>query len=111
MAKKIQELGYWIAVVIIFALAALLRFRLPLDPLIVPNYLLPALKKLVGPEFGQVHFARTIIYPGFVYLLMRVFGDFRAITVAQNVLGLSAGAVFLLTWRRIRDFIPNPHWR
>ncbi len=74
MAKKIQELGYWIAVVIIFALAALLRFRLPLDPLIVPNYLLPALKKLVGPEFGQVHFARTIIYPGFVYLLMRVFG-------------------------------------
>jgi len=108
LAKKIQELGYWIAVVIIFALAALLRFRLPLDPIILPNYLLPALKKLVGPEFGQIHFARTIIYPGFVYLLMRVFGDFRAITVAQNLLGLSAGAVFLLTWRRIRDFIPNP---
>lgn len=107
LAEKIQELGYWSAVVIIFALAALLRFGLPLDPIVVPNYLLPALKKLVGPEFGQIHFERTIIYPGFVYLLIRGFGDFRAITVAQNLLGLSAGAVFLLTWRRIRDFIPN----
>ena len=39
---------------------------------------------------------------------MRIFGDFRAITIAQNLLGLSAGAVFLLTWRRIRDFILRP---
>jgi hypothetical protein len=47
-----------------------------------------------------------------VYLLVRAFGDFRAITVAQHLLGMLAGGMFLLTWRRIHDFIPSarlPH--
>jgi len=109
LAAKIGQLGYWSVVAVIFARAAWLRFRLPLDPIVVPNYLLPALKKLVGAEFGQMHLGRIIIYPGFVYLLVRVFGDFRAITITQNLLGLLAGGVFLLTWRRIRDFIPSAH--
>jgi hypothetical protein len=107
-ATKVGELAYWSAVALIFAWAAWLRFRLPLDPMVVPNYVSPALKKLAGGEFGQIHLERTIIYPGFVYLLVRIFGDFRAITIAQNLLGLSAGAVFLLTWKCIRDFIPQP---
>ncbi len=98
---------YWIAVVVIFAWAAWLRFHLPLDPIAVPNYLLPALKKLSGAEFGHIHLGRSIIYPGFVYLLVRGFGDFRAITIAQHLLGLLAGGVILLSWRRIRDFIPS----
>jgi hypothetical protein len=108
LATKVGELAYWSAVAVIFAWAAWLRFRLPLDPIVLPNYVSPALKKLAGGEFGQIHFERTIIYPGFVYLLMRIFGDFRAITITQNLLGLSAGAVFLLIWKRIRNFIPRP---
>ena len=108
LRTKVGQLAYWSAVAVIFAWAAWLRFRLPLDPIVVPNYVTPALKKLAGGEFGQIHLERTIIYPGFVYLLVRIFGDFRAITIAQNLLGLSAGIVFLLTWRRIRDFIPRP---
>src|SRR5262245_40439325 len=103
LATKAGQLAYWSAVAVIFALASWLRFRLPLEPIVVPNYLLPALKKLAGAEFGEIHLGRTIIYPGFVYLLVRVFGDFRAITITQNLLGLLAGGVFLLTWRRIRD--------
>jgi hypothetical protein len=106
---KAGELVYWSAVAAIFTGAAWLRFRLPLDPIVVPNYLLPALRKLGGAEFGQIGLGRTIIYPGFVYVLLRLFGDFRAITITQNLLGLLAGGVLLLTWRRIRDFIPNPH--
>ena len=102
------QLTYWSAVAVIFAWAAWLRFHLPLDPIVVPNYVTPALKKLAAGEFGQIHLERTIIYPGIVYLLVRIFGDFRAITITQNLLGLSAGVVFLLTWRRIRDFIPRP---
>ena len=112
LATKIGQLAYWSVVALIFGWAAWLRFRLPLDPIALTNYLLPALRKLTGAEFGQVHLGRTIIYPGFVYLLLRVFGDFRAITITQNLLGLLAGGIFLLTWRRIRGFIPSarlPH--
>ena len=108
-AAKVGEFAYWTAVAVIFAWAAWLRFRLPLEPIAVPDYLLPALKKLIGDEFGDIALGRTIIYPGFVYLVLRVFGDFRGITVIQHLLGLVAGGVLLLTWRRIRDFIPSAH--
>jgi hypothetical protein len=111
-ALNVGQFAYWGALTIVFAWAAWLRFRLPLDPIVVPNYLLPALRKLIGAEFGQIHLGRTIIYPGFVYLVLRTFGDFRAITITQNLLGLLAGGMLLLTWRRIRDFIPSarlPH--
>ncbi len=108
---KVGQFAYWIAVAVIFAWAAWLRFRLPLDPIAVPDtwgYLSPALRKLIGAEFGHTY-GRNFIYPGFVYLLLRVFGDFRAITVTQHLLGLIAGGMLLLTWRRIRDFIPSAH--
>jgi hypothetical protein len=112
LVTKVGHFAYWSALVVVFAWAAWLRFRLPLDPIAVPAYVMPALRKLSGAEFGHIHLGRTAIYPGFVYLLVRAFGDFRAITVTQHLLGMLAGGVFLLTWRRIRDFIPSarlPH--
>src|SRR4029453_9385517 len=107
LATKVGQFAYWSAIVVIFAWAAWLRFRLPLDPIAVQSYVMPALRKLIGAEFGHLHLGGTIIYPGFVYLLVRAFGDFRAITVIQHLLGLLAGGVLLLTWKRIRDFIPS----
>jgi hypothetical protein len=107
LARNVGEFAYWGAVAAVFAWAAWLRFRLPLYPIAVPDYLLPALRKLTGAEFGDIALGRTIIYPGFVYLVLRVFGDFRGITVIQHLLGLLVGGVLLLTWRRIRDFIPS----
>lgn len=101
---------YWGAVALIFAWAAWQRFALPLDPIADPDtwgYLSPALRKLTGSEFGHTY-GRNFIYPGFLFLLLRVFGDFRAITVAQHFFGLLAGGVLLLTWRRARVFVPNP---
>ena len=62
------------------------------------GYLSPALRKLIGAEFGHTE-GRNFLYPGFLFLLLRVFGDFRAITVAQHILGLLAGVMLLLTWR------------
>ncbi len=108
---KVGQFAYWTAVAATFVWAAWLRFRLPLDPIAVPDtwgYLSPALRKLIGAEFGHTY-GRNFIYPGFVYLLLRVFGDFRAITVTQHLLGLIAGGMLLLTWQRIRDFIPSAH--
>src|SRR5262249_25956981 len=104
------SLAYWSAVALIFAWAAWLRFRLPLDPIADPDtwgYLSPALRKLTGAQFGHTA-GRNFIYPGFLYLLLRVFGDFRAITIAQHFLGLLAGGILLLTWRRARVLVATP---
>jgi hypothetical protein len=101
---------YWTALAFVFAWAVWQRFTLPLDPIADPDtwgYLSPALRKLTGAEFGHTN-GRNFVYPSFLFLLLRVFANFQAITIAQHFLGLLAGAVFLLTWKRTRVFVPNP---
>src|SRR5438477_9949061 len=103
---EISRLVYWIALGFLFAWAAWLRFSLPLDPIADPDtwgYLAPALQKLTGSGFG--HEGRNFVYPGFLFLLLRLFGDFRAITITQHLLGLAAGSFLLVTWRRVRTFV------
>jgi hypothetical protein len=98
---------YWGAVAVIFAWAAWQRFSLPLDPIADPDtwgYLAPALRKLLGAEFGHTY-GRNFVYPAFIFSLLRVFGDFRAIVITQHLLGLLAGGLWLLTWRRARIFV------
>ena len=102
----------------VVAWAVWLRFRLPLDPIADRDtwtHLSPALRKLTGGEFERsVPYGRNFVFPGFLYLLLRFFGDFRAITVAQHFLGLLAGGVLLLTWQRARVFLSkstrHSHW-
>src|ERR1043166_8815642 len=101
---------YWLALAAIFSWAAWQRFALPLDPLADPDtwgYLSPALRKLTGAEFGHTY-GRNFVYPGFVFLILRAFGEFRAITLLQHLLGLTAGGFLLLTWRQARVFVVNP---
>ncbi|PYI90820.1 MAG: hypothetical protein DME97_15795 [Verrucomicrobia bacterium] len=101
---------YGIALVFVFAWAVWQRFALPLDPIADPDtwgYLSPALRKLTGAEFGHSQ-ARNFLYPGFLYFVLRCFGDFRAIAIVQHLLGMAAGGFLLLTWRRLRAFVPNP---
>jgi len=38
----------------------------------------------------------------------KCFADFRAITIAQHLLGLAAGAIFLVAWQRIHSFMRAP---
>src|SRR5205823_12244851 len=47
------------------------------------------------------------LYPGMVYLILRICADFRAISVVQHILGLTAGALFLASWNRLGDFFPK----
>ena len=101
--------AYWSALAFVFAGAVWQRFTLPLDPIADPDtwgYLSPALRELTGAEFGHTN-GRNFVYPGFLFLLLRLFADFRAIAITQHLLGLLAGAVFLLTWKRARIFVPN----
>lgn len=99
----------WAAIGLIFGWAIWLRFRLPLEPITVPDtwgYLSPAMGKLIGT--GWTQHLRNYLYPGFLFLILRAFADFRAITVAQHLLGVAAGGVFLLVWRRVRAFAMMP---
>ena len=101
---------YWCAVAIVLAWAAWQRFALPQEPITDPDtwdYLCPAVGQLSGNGF--VHSGgRNFIYPTFICFLLGIFRDFRAITIAQHLLGLAAGGMLLLTWRRVRDFISRP---
>ena len=105
---SLWRLFYWTLLALVFAGAIWQRFKLPLDPIADPDtwgYLSPALRKLTGAEFGHSQ-GRNFLYPGFLYLVLRGFGDFRAIGVVQHLLGLAAGGLFLLTWRHLRVFVP-----
>ena len=102
--------AYRCAVAIVFAWAAWQRFHLPQEPITDPDtwdYLCPAVGQLSGSGF--VHSGgRNFVYPTFICFPLGIFRDFRAITIAQHILGLAAGGVLLLTWRRLRDFISRP---
>jgi hypothetical protein len=114
-ANKIalRKIGYFGIASLLFGLAAWKRFSLPQDPLAVFDpYLLPALIKLSGGAFAQAQgLTKTginFLYPGIIYLILRTWGDFRAISVIQHSLGLIAGGLFLASWSRLANFFPRP---
>jgi hypothetical protein len=100
----------WLALAIILGNGVRLRLQWPLWPLSDPDtwgYLHPALTKLSGHGF-QHTYGRNFVYPGWVYLWLRVCGDFRAICVAQHGMGLATGIVLWLSWQRWRTWFPRP---
>jgi hypothetical protein len=89
-------------VVSTFVWAGIIRFQLPQLPLVdgdVPGYLNPALAKLAGLGFVHDH-GRHFVYPGLVFLLLRIFGSLRAIPIFQHALGLLTGLFLMMTWER-----------
>ena len=110
MSKSIWPIArsaYGFSLIVLFAWAAWRRFSLPLEPvadLDTWGYLSPALLKLNGGEFTHVC-GRNFVYPGFLLLILRTFGDFRAVVIVQHLLGLAGGGLLLLTWRRVRTFV------
>jgi len=105
-----SRLSYAALALLLFSGAFLFRCKLPLQPFIdsdVAGYLEPALLQLADGQFQHVE-GRSFVYPGFVYLVLRVFQDFRAITIVQHLLGLAAGAVLLACWNCARTLMKNP---
>src|SRR5207248_3601287 len=99
---QISRLVYGTAVVALFAWAAWLRISAPLEPIADPDvwgYLSPAVSKLIGEGF--IHAGRHFVYPGFLYVLLRVAGDFRVVAIVLHLLALLAGVFLLLTFQRV----------
>lgn len=99
-----SRLAYIGLTLLLFSAALLFRFELPQEPFIdsdVGGYLEPALLQLTQGHFLQVE-GRNFVYPGCIYLILRVFRDFRAVAITQHLLGLAAGAVLLTCWNCAR---------
>jgi hypothetical protein len=104
-----SRLGYIGLTLLLFGAALLFRFELPLQPFIdsdVGGYLEPALRQLTHGHFLQVE-GRNFVYPGFIYLVLRVFPDFRAAAITQHLLGLAAGGLLLACWNCARTLIKS----
>ncbi len=105
----------WLALAAILEHGARLRLQWPLVPLSDPDtwgYLHPAISKLLGHSFEHTY-GRNFIYPGWVYLWLRACGDFRALCVAQHLLGLATGWLLWRVWQLWRTwFVPPrlPAW-
>lgn len=87
------------------------RFALPLVPIAdldLAGYLSPALSKLNHGVFTHVS-GLNFLYPGSLFIILKIFRDFRAIVIVQHLLGVLAGGLFLLIWNRLYDFCPK--WR
>jgi hypothetical protein len=90
--------------------AAFFRLRLPQEPFVDPDvagYLDPALLALTDHGFQHIE-GRSFVYPGFVYLILGTFRDFRAISIVQHLSGLAAGGILLACWNRSLTFILKP---
>ena len=100
--------GYLVLAAIALAWGAWSRFRLPQAPVVDPDiqgYLGPAIFALTGHQFVHLD-GRSSAYPAFVYLILRVFGDFRAISIIQHIIGVGAGAVTLMAWNAMLRLVP-----
>ena len=84
---------------------AVARFRLPQQPAFVTDfwgYLNPAISALTGHGF-QHTYGRDFLYPGFLFVILKATGDFRAIGLIQHLLGLATGILMAAaTWRGSR---------
>jgi hypothetical protein len=101
---------YLTLALLLLCAAAFFRFRLPQDPLVDPDvagYLDPALLALTDHGFQHIG-GRSFVYPGFVYLVLGTFRDFRAISIVQHLSGLAAGGILLACWNRSLTFILKP---
>jgi hypothetical protein len=103
------KISYFVIAAFLILSAAWNRFSLPQDPLADTDvgYLWPAIMKLSGGAFAHIQ-GLNFLYPGLIYLILKICADFRAISVMQHFLGLVAGGLFLASWSRLGHFFPKP---
>jgi hypothetical protein len=103
-----------VAVVVILG-GLIVRARLPITPLADADtwgYLRPALSWLSGLGFQQTY-GRDWLYPALLAGILKISGNFCAITCVQRFLGLAGILLFWLAWRSWLRLLPphKAHWR
>jgi hypothetical protein len=100
--------AYLICAAGILSWGAYQRFHLQQTPVIDPDitgYLGPAISGLVGKGFIHMK-SRSFPYPGFLWLILKTCGNFRAISLVQHTLGVATGALTLLAWNAMLRLVP-----
>jgi hypothetical protein len=113
-SKSLFDLLALCAAVIILIAALIVRSRLPIIPLADGDtwgYLRPALSWLSGLGFQQTY-GRDWLYPALLAAILKIGGDFSAITYVQRFLGLAGIFLFWLAWRSWFRLVPvrKPVW-
>ena len=106
--SRLALAAYLAVAAVTLAWGAYLRLHIPQAPIVDPDirgYLAPALLALGGKGFIHLD-GRSFPYPAFVFVVLKIFGDFRALAVIQHLLGIAAGAVILLAWEAILRLVP-----
>jgi hypothetical protein len=109
------DLLIFCAVVAVMIGGLVVRIRMPIAPLADGDtwgYLRPALSWLSGLGFQQTY-ARDWLYPALLAGILKISGDFCAITYAQRFLGMIGIPMFLLVWWSWLRLLPpqSPLWR
>ena len=107
-SKSLFDLLALCAAIIVLIGGLIVRSRLPITPLADGDtwgYLRPALSWLSGLGFQQTY-GRDWLYPALLAAILKISGDFSAITYVQRSLGLAGIFLFWLTWRSWLQLFP-----
>ena len=69
-------------------------------------YLNPGLSLFAGGNFEHTY-GQCFLYPGFVWLTLKITHDFRALGLLQHFSGLGAGALLWCCWNELRRLLPE----
>src|SRR5258708_14545699 len=115
-AARLNQSRFLFDLLVLCAVAALMlgglivRTRLPMTPLADGDtwgYLHPALSWLSGLGFQQTY-GRDWLYPALLAGILKISGDFHAITYAQRFLGLAGILIFWAALRLWLRLLPMP---
>lgn len=107
-ASRTGTLVIYVLLAMVFAGALAVRFSSPAAPISDRDtwgYLSPATTLITEGELSKTH--RSFPYPAFLYVTLRCFNSFIAITVVQTCLGLLSGLFLWMAWLRLARWIPR----
>lgn len=102
------EIIYYAVIVIIFGTGIWLRVQLPSVPFIENDswdYLTPIFNRLGQNTFSSTF--REFLYPFLLGCMFWTYPNFTTIIVVQHIAGFLTAIILIITWHRMRVFLPE----